>query len=179
MSECTLHVALSLLSQQQRISMVEKWLILHTHTFISLFLFSMITPFALVSCPDPTLSRGKGSGDHWAISWLCRVSSHDTEQPNEIALRHATMCSTLESKMSRSVYVPRLQKSFISPKVNKAIEESVKTLGYQQPRATQVTWLMAFWEGGVWAQDYICIGRVYARGMVMQMVSYVLLQSSY
>ena len=28
----------------------------------------------VVSCPDPTLSRGKGSGDHWAISWLCRVS---------------------------------------------------------------------------------------------------------
>ena len=23
-----------------------------------------------VSCPDATLSRGKGSGDHWAISWL-------------------------------------------------------------------------------------------------------------
>ena len=51
------------------------------------------TTAALVSCPDPTLSRGKGSGDHWAISWLCQVSSLDTEQPNEIALRHATMCS--------------------------------------------------------------------------------------
>ena len=48
----------------------------------------------LVSCPDSTLSRGKRSGDHWAISWLCRVSSLDTEQSNEIALRHATMCST-------------------------------------------------------------------------------------
>ena len=23
----------------------------------------------VVSCPDPTLSRGKGSGDHWAVSW--------------------------------------------------------------------------------------------------------------
>ena len=32
----------------------------------------------LVSCPDPTLSWGKGSGDHWVISWLCRVSSLDT-----------------------------------------------------------------------------------------------------
>ena len=48
----------------------------------------------LVSCPDSTLSRGKGSGDHWPIPWLCRVSSLDTEQPNEIALRHATTCST-------------------------------------------------------------------------------------
>ena len=45
----------------------------------------------IVSCPDPTLSRGKGSGDHWAIPWLCRVSSLDTEQPNEIVLRHATV----------------------------------------------------------------------------------------
>ena len=49
---------------------------------------------ALVSCPDPTLSRGKGPGDHWAIPWLCQVSSLDTEQPNEIAPCHATMCST-------------------------------------------------------------------------------------
>ena len=43
---------------------------------------------ALVSCPDPTLSRGKGSGDHRALSWLCRVSSIDSEQANEIAQRH-------------------------------------------------------------------------------------------
>ena len=34
------------------------------------------------------------SGDHWAIPWLCRFSSLDTEQPDEIALRHATMWST-------------------------------------------------------------------------------------
>ena len=40
---------------------------------------------ALVSCPGPTLSRGKGSGD---LSWLCRVSSIDSEQANEIAQRH-------------------------------------------------------------------------------------------
>ena len=25
----------------------------------------------LVSCPDPTLSRGKESGDHWVLSLLC------------------------------------------------------------------------------------------------------------
>ena len=33
-----------------------------------------------VSCPDPALSRGKGSGDYWAISWLCRLSSIDFER---------------------------------------------------------------------------------------------------
>ena len=79
----------------------------------------------LVSCPDPTLSQGKGSGDHWVIPWLCRVSSLDTEQPNKIALRHATMCST--DQPIRSL-VPR-----------------------PHPRlcyATQVTWPMAFcWLG--------------------------------
>jgi len=30
---------------------------------------------SLASCPDPALSQGKGSGDYWAISWLCRLSS--------------------------------------------------------------------------------------------------------
>jgi len=25
---------------------------------------------AVVSCPDPTLSWGKWSGDYWVISWL-------------------------------------------------------------------------------------------------------------
>ena len=28
----------------------------------------------VVSCPDPTLSQGKRSSDHWVISWFCRVS---------------------------------------------------------------------------------------------------------
>ena len=80
---------------------------------------------SLVSCPDPTLSRGKGSGDHRVISWLCLVSRLDTEQPNEIALRHATMCLTDRPICN---FVPR-----------------------PYPRlccATQVTWLMAFcWLG--------------------------------
>ena len=31
---------------------------------------------------------------HWAISWLCWVSSLDTEQPNEVVLCHATTYST-------------------------------------------------------------------------------------
>ena len=39
----------------------------------------------LVSCPDPTLSQGIGSGDHLALSWLCRVSTLSSEQANEIA----------------------------------------------------------------------------------------------
>ena len=104
----------------------------------------------LVSSPDPTLSRGKGSGDHWAISWLCRVSSLDTEQPNEIVLRHATMCS-IDWPTFRSL-VPR-------PHPCRCC-------------ATQVTWLMDFadsaqprnrsmvtrpfssWEGGVSERDY-------------------------
>ena len=75
----------------------------------------------VVSCPDPTLSRGKVSGDHWVIPWLCRVSSLDTEQPNEIALCHATMRSTDRPICS---LVPRPHPRFCN--------------------ATQVTWLMAF-----------------------------------
>ena len=79
---------------------------------------------SVVSCPDPTLSWGKGSGDHWVVSWLCWVSSLDTE-PNEIVLRHTTMCSTRRPVCS---LMPR-----------------------SHPRlccTTQVTWLMAFcWLG--------------------------------
>ena len=37
-------------------------------TFLSTFWFQV----KLVSCPEPTLSQGKGSGDHWAISFLMR-----------------------------------------------------------------------------------------------------------
>ena len=36
----------------------------------------------IVSYPDPTLSRGKGTSDHSALSWLCQVSSLDSEQAN-------------------------------------------------------------------------------------------------
>ena len=50
-------------------------------------------------------------------------------------------------KMSRSVYVPRLQKSFNSPEINKAIEESVKTLRYQQIRREQPDVVTKFIEG--------------------------------
>ena len=31
----------------------------------------------VVSSPDPTLSQGKGSGDYWALPWLCQVSNLD------------------------------------------------------------------------------------------------------
>ena len=34
--------------------------------------------FCLVSCPDPTSKEGKGSGDSWALSWLCKVSRYVT-----------------------------------------------------------------------------------------------------
>jgi len=33
-----------------------------------------------VSCPKPVLSRGKGSGDYWTISWLCQPSSIEFER---------------------------------------------------------------------------------------------------
>jgi len=42
-------------------------------------------------CPDPALSRGKRSGDYWAISWLCWVNSLDFGQDNEIVPCHPSM----------------------------------------------------------------------------------------
>jgi len=43
----------------------------------------------IVSCPDPALWRGKGSGDYWAISWVCWVNnSLDFGQSNEILSKH-------------------------------------------------------------------------------------------
>ena len=45
----------------------------------------------IVSYPDPRLSRGKGSGGHWALCWLCQVSSLSSEQANKIA-QHQTTC---------------------------------------------------------------------------------------
>ena len=35
-----------------------------------------------VSCPDPKISRGKGSSGYWVISWLCRASSLDFWRAN-------------------------------------------------------------------------------------------------
>jgi len=32
-----------------------------------------LTSYLAVSCWEPTLSWGYGSGDCWAISWLCQV----------------------------------------------------------------------------------------------------------
>ena len=42
----------------------------------------------VVLCPDPNLSRGKGSGDHWVISWLCWVS----KMPLVISITFSTYC---------------------------------------------------------------------------------------
>jgi len=53
-----------------------------------------LSPYALVTlccCPDPTLSWGKGSGDYWAISWLCWVSSLVFGQANEIVPCHSSI----------------------------------------------------------------------------------------
>ena len=55
--------------------------------------------------------------------------------------------ATLRSKLKMSIYVPRLQKSFTSPEINKAIEGSVKCLGYQQIRTEQLDVVTKFIEG--------------------------------
>jgi len=47
------------------------------HICVSLSCYLEASTVLVVSCPDPTLSQGKGSGDYWAISWLCRLSSID------------------------------------------------------------------------------------------------------
>ena len=46
---------------------------------------------SIVSCPDPTLSWGKGSGDYGTVSWLCWVNSLDFGQSNEIVPRHPSV----------------------------------------------------------------------------------------
>ena len=77
----------------------------------------------IVSCPDLTLSRRKGSGDHWVISWLCWVSSLDAEQLNELALRRPPCARSTDWPICSLVPRPH-------------------------PRFCQVTWLMAFcWLG--------------------------------
>ena len=76
------------------------------------------------------------------ISWLCQVSSLDIEQSNNPCnhvLNQLTYLLPHWPKMSRYVkYIPRLQKSFSSPESTKAIEDSVKTLGYEQARTEQL-----------------------------------------
>ena len=47
------------------------------HICVSLSCYLEASTVLVVSCPDPALSQGKGSGDYWAISWLCRLSSID------------------------------------------------------------------------------------------------------
>ena len=63
-----------------------------------------------VSCLDPTLSRGKGSADHWVFSWLCRVSSLYSEQANEIALCHICV-QTSQSRDQGDLWTAKSQQS--------------------------------------------------------------------
>ena len=42
--------------------------------------------------PRPHFSWGKGSGDYWAISWLCWINSIDFGQANEIVPHIPSMC---------------------------------------------------------------------------------------
>ena len=46
-----------------------------------------------------------------------------------------------------AVYVPRLKKSFTSPQITKAIEDSVKALGYERIRKDQLDVITKFIEG--------------------------------
>ena len=41
--------------------------------------------------PDHTFTRRKGSGDYRVLTWLCRVSSINSEQANEAAQRHTSV----------------------------------------------------------------------------------------
>jgi len=98
----------------------------------------------VVSCPDPALSRGKGSGDYWAISWFCQLSSIDfwTNIDYMLAWRKAISL----------VYAHAWMTSHYSIGLSK-----IKTVESAQPRnRSTVTRPFKFfsWEGGVWARDY-------------------------
>ena len=97
--------------------------------------------YYIVLCPDPALSRGKGSGDYRAISWLCRLSSIDFEQTlitclhdvRPISLVHADAWMTWHYFIGLS---------------------NIKTVDSAQPRNRSiVTRPFSSWEGGVWERD--------------------------
>ena len=48
------------------------------------------SPCNIVLCPDPTLFQGKGSGEHWVLSWKCQVRSLDFSSTlaSEIIKKH-------------------------------------------------------------------------------------------
>ena len=46
-------------------------------TVVENSLFTTLSLSSLVSFRDPTLSWGRGSGDYWALPWLCWVSNLD------------------------------------------------------------------------------------------------------
>ena len=95
----------------------------------------------VVLCPDPTLSRGKGSGDHWAFSWLCRVSSLDFEQANELAQSHTHTCVEASQWNIPLRYI----KNFI--------QKSRLLTWHNQGSAPIVTRPFSSWEDRVWSGD--------------------------
>jgi len=95
----------------------------------------------LVSCPDPALSRGKGSGDYWASSWLCRVNSLGFGQTNEIVPCHA------------SVRINQWNRSYVLQACNQR-SFKINTAESAQPiNCSIVTRPFSLWEGRVWARD--------------------------
>jgi len=62
------------------------WLAAHdTMILLAQIIYDLVTDqlidatWPVVSCPDPAFSWGKGSGDYWAVAWLCWLSSIDFE----------------------------------------------------------------------------------------------------
>ena len=101
----------------------------------------MTTYIHRVSCPDPVLSWRKGSGDYWAISWLCRLSSIDFEGTLITCLHDARPISL--------VYVHTWMTWHYFIGLSK-----IKTVDPAQPRNhSTVTRPFSSWEGGIWAWD--------------------------
>ena len=124
-------------------------LIVHHWTFVVLrvssasisSLYALQLYHGLVSFPGPTLSRGKGSGDYWAISWLCWVNSLDFGQSNEIVPRHP------------SVRMNQWNRPYVMQASNQR-SFKINTAESAQPRNHSiVTRPFSSWEGGVWARD--------------------------
>ena len=80
----------------------------HTNYFVNLLYMRFINHVRrinlawrkLVSCLDPALSRGKGSGDYWTVSWLCWLGSIDFERTLIICLHNVRPISLVYAHAS-------------------------------------------------------------------------------
>ena len=96
---------------------------------------------SLVLCPDPTLSQGKGLGDHWAFSWLCRVSSLNSEQANEIVHHTCVEANQWNTcTIEVIIHIFKNQDCWLGK-----TKEALNSYQYRP---------FSSWEGGAWAQDY-------------------------